>query len=55
MVFVIVLLRASARTESFTLEGVSIEHELVPIMTSVIGVYGEYLFNTALKSCDTGL
>ena len=31
----------AAKTESFVIEGASIEHELVPIITSDIGVYGE--------------
>ena len=33
--------RASGRTESFVVEGVSVEHDLVPLITSDIGVYGE--------------
>ena len=33
--------RVSCNTESFAIEGASIEHELIPILTSDIGVYGE--------------
>ncbi len=33
--------RVSGKTESFVVEGVSVEHDLVPLITSDIGVYGE--------------
>ena len=36
--------RLSCNTESFAIEGASIEHELIPILTSDIGVYGEYTY-----------
>ncbi len=33
--------RASAKTECFIVEGVSVEQELIPLITSDIGVYGK--------------
>ena len=33
--------RISCNTESFSIDGASIEHELIPILTSDIGVYGK--------------
>lgn len=33
-------LRLSCNTESFTVEGASIEHELIPVVTSDVNVYG---------------
>ncbi|KAL5009892.1 hypothetical protein ScPMuIL_012197 [Solemya velum] len=35
----LILCRISCNTESFAVEGASVEHELVPILTSDIGVY----------------
>ncbi len=32
--------RLSGKTESFVVEGVSVDHDLVPLITSEIGVYG---------------
>lgn len=37
----ILCFRISTNTESFSVEGASIEHELVPILTSDVGVYGK--------------
>ena len=35
-------IRLTTRAEAFIVEGTSIEHELVPIITSEIGVYGMF-------------
>ena len=32
--------RVSCHTESFSVEGASIEHDLVPVVTSDVNVYG---------------
>ena len=41
--------RLSCNTESFTVEGASIEHELIPIVTSDVNVYGRFMYIIYIK------
>ena len=47
--------RICIRTESFIVEGVSVEQDLVPFITSDIGVYGEWVNSLYIREPDNSM